>query len=144
MARLGNFDCSHFKKISERFQKALDERVIERWIKEFLLEMALRAKEKIKKRTPVDAYPNKTKGDLKENWEVGNVVRHGNSYIVEIFNDLEYASHVEYGYVTEDGKAWVEGKFMATISMEEIEIELPKFLEQKQVQLLKQILYGRS
>ncbi|BDR66976.1 phage protein [Clostridium tetani] len=137
MARLGSFDYSEFKNMAKRFNKALDERVIERWIREFLLEMAFRAERKIKKRTPVDS------GHLRRNWQVGNVEKRGNAYVVEIFNNLEYASYVEYGHRTRDHKGWVEGRFMATISMQEIERQLPKFLEKKQVELLEQILNGR-
>ncbi|WP_291563711.1 MULTISPECIES: HK97 gp10 family phage protein [unclassified Clostridium] len=144
MGRMGSFDYSEFKNMAKSFKKALDERVIERWIKEFLLEMAFRAERKIKKRTPLGVYPNKTGGHLRRNWQVGNVVRQGNAYIVEIFNNVEYASYVEYGHRTRDHKAWVEGRFMATISMQEIERELPKFLERKQVELLNQILNGRA
>ncbi|WP_283591340.1 HK97 gp10 family phage protein [Clostridium butanoliproducens] len=143
MARMGSFDYSEFKNMAKSFQKALDERVIERWIKEFLLEMAFRAERKIKKRTPVGVYPNKTGGHLRRNWQVGNVVKQGNSYVVEVFNNVEYASYVEYGHRTRDHKSWVEGRFMATISMQEVERELPKFLERKQVELLNQILNGR-
>lgn len=144
MSRLGNFDCSEFKKMAGSFQKALDERVIERWIKEFLLEMAFRAERKIKKRTPVGVYDDgRTGGNLRRNWQVGNVERQGNAYIVEIFNNVEYASHVEYGHMTKNHKGWVEGRFMATISMQEIESQLPAFLERKQVELLNQILNGR-
>lgn len=137
MSRLGSFDYSGFKDMAKSFQKALDERVIERWIREFLLEMAFRAERKIKKRTPVDS------GHLRRNWQVGNVEKRGNAYVVEIFNNIEYASFVEYGHRTKNHKGWVEGRFMATISMQEIERQLPKFLENKQVELLNQILNGR-
>lgn len=137
MATLGNFDCSEFKKMARGFQKALDERVIERWIKEFLLEMAFKAERKIKKRTPVD------KGQLRRAWQVGNVLKQGNSYIVEIFNNTEYASYIEYGHRTKNHSGWVEGRFMVTISMREIEKEFPAFLEKKQLELLNQILNGR-
>lgn len=143
MGRLGSFDYSDFKKMAKSFQKALDERVIERWIREFLLEMAFRAERKIKKRTPVGVYPDKTGGHLRRNWQVGNVEKHGDSYVVEIFNNVEYASFVEYGHRTRNHSGWVEGRFMATISMQEIERQLPKFLERKQVELLNQILNGR-
>lgn len=143
MAKLASFDCSEFKKLARSFQTALDTRVIERWIKEFLLEMAFRAERKIKKRTPVGVYPNKTGGHLRRNWQVGNVEKHGDSYVIEIFNNVEYASLVEHGHRTKNGKGWVEGRFMATISMQEIERELPRFMERKQVELLNQILNGR-
>ncbi|MHB8034700.1 hypothetical protein CF069_12325 [Clostridium botulinum] len=163
MARLASFDYSDFKNMAKSFQKALDERVIERWIREFLLEMAFRAERKIKKRTPVGVYSNqvafttkdgkevsfttsssKTGGHLRRNWQVGNVVKQGDSYVVEIFNNVDYASYVEYGHRTKNHKGWVEGRFMATISMQEIERQLPKFLERKQVELLNQILNGRA
>jgi hypothetical protein len=162
MAKLGSFDFSEFKNMAGSFQKVLDERVIERWIKEFLLEMAFRAERKIKKRTPVGVYSNqvsfttkdgkevsfttstsKTGGHLRRNWQVGNVEKRGNAYVVEIFNNVEYASYVEFGHRTRDHKGWVEGRFMATISMQEIERQLPAFLEKKQVELLNQILNGR-
>ncbi|OSA84102.1 hypothetical protein B2H84_03170 [Clostridium botulinum] len=144
MAKMANFDYSDFKKMAKSFQKALDERVIERWIREFLLEMAFRAERKIKKRTPVGVYPNKTGGHLRRNWQVGSVVKQGNAYIVEIFNNTEYASYVEYGHRTKNHKGWVEGRFMATISCIDIERQLPRFLERKQVELLNQILNGRA
>lgn len=57
---------------------------------------------------------------------------------------MNYASYVEYGHRTKNHKGWVEGRFMATISMQEIERQLPKFLERKQVELLNQILNGRA
>ncbi|BDR86129.1 HK97 gp10 family phage protein [Clostridium tetani] len=146
MSRMGSFDYSDFKNMAKRFNKALDERVIERWIKEFLLKMAFRAERKIKKRTPVGVYPEgsgKTGGNLRRNWQVGSIEKHGDSYVVEIFNNTEYASYVEYGHRTRNHSGWIEGRFMATISMQEIERQLPKFLEKKQVELLEQILNGR-
>ncbi|MBU5486474.1 HK97 gp10 family phage protein [Clostridium sp. MSJ-11] len=115
MAGMGSFDYSEFKNMAKSFQKALDERVVERWIREFLLEMAFRAERKIKKRTPVGDYGTyqsvikkgknkgqiktykkkgshgKVGGHLRRNWQVGNVVKQGNAYIVEIFNNVEYA-----------------------------------------------------
>ncbi|MBU3193469.1 HK97 gp10 family phage protein [Clostridium algidicarnis] len=143
MSKMGSFDYSEFKNMANSFNKALDERVIDRWIQEFLLEMAFRAERKIKKRTPVGVYHDKTGGHLRRNWQVGEVVKQGSSYMVEIFNNVEYASYVEYGHRTRDHKSWVEGRFMATISMQEIERELPKFLEKKQLELLNQILNSR-
>lgn len=163
MPRWGKFEFGDFKKLADSFQKTLDERVIERFIQDFLLYMAYRAERKIKKRTPVGVYSNevrfttasgrevhfstkrkRTGGQLRRNWHVGNVERRGNSYVVEIFNNTEYASYVEYGHRTgEDLTKWVEGRFMMTISMKEIERELPRYLEKRQMQLLEQIMNGR-
>ena len=73
MPRLGSFDFDEFEKMAKSFKKALDERVIDRFIQDFLLEMAYRAERKVKKRTPVDS------GELRRNWRVGRVIRQGSS-----------------------------------------------------------------
>ncbi|WP_028988034.1 HK97 gp10 family phage protein [Thermicanus aegyptius] len=138
MSKWGKFDFSEFEQLAKTFKKALDERVIERFIQDFLLEMAYRAERKIKKRTPVDT------GELRRNWKVGRVERRGNAYQVDIFNPTEYAIYVEYGHrAGNDLTKWVEGRFMMTISMQEIERELPRYLEKRVMQLLNDIMNGR-
>ncbi|MBB6670276.1 HK97 gp10 family phage protein [Cohnella nanjingensis] len=138
MAKWGSFDFGDMKKLADTFQKALDERVVERFLREFLMEMAMRAVRKIKKRTPVDS------GELRRNWMVGNVERRGNSFVVEIFNNTEYGPYVEYGHRSGPGLTeWTEGRFMLTISMKEIERELPRYLERRQMELLEQLMNGR-
>ncbi|MNW55130.1 hypothetical protein D3C74_327760 [compost metagenome] len=140
MARWGSFQFDDMERLAKTFKKALDERVIERWIRELLLEIAYRAERKIKKRTPVGET-----GELRRNWKVGNVVRKGNAFEVEIINNTEYAPYVEYGHRTgKDLTGWVEGRFMMTISMKEIERQLPKFIEKKQMELLNQLMNGRG
>lgn len=138
MAKWGSFDFSEMENMAKTFKKTLDKRVIERFIQDFMLEMAYRAERKIKKRTPVDS------GDLRRKWKVGRVERRGSAYVVEIFNNTDYASFVEFGHRTGiDLTKWVEGRFMMTISMKEIERELPRYLEKRQEQLLKKLLGGR-
>lgn len=140
MAKWGSFQFDDMERMASNLKKALDERVIERWMREFLLEMAYRADRKIKKRTPVGET-----GDLRRNWQVGQVQRQGNAFVVEIFNNTEYAPFVEYGHRTgKELTGWVEGRFMMTISMKEMERELPRYLEKRQLELLEQIMNGRS
>lgn len=158
MGGFGSFDFSEFKELAKRFQKAVDEQVVDRLIRELLVEIAYRAVARIKMRTPVNT------GDLRRKWMVGGIEKRGNSYAIEIFNNLEYASYVENGFRAHwvpgewvgnqfmyipgaktgmqvgPKNGWVEGRFMMTISMQEIERELPAFLERKQVQLLRDIL----
>lgn len=161
MAKWASFDFSELRRLAVAFNKALDERVIERFIRNFLLEMAFRAERKIKKRTPENT------GHLRKNWQVGRVERHGNALVVEVFNPVDYASFVEYGFRSHwvpgywKGKTfvydpnaksgmyvgpkdgWVPGRFMATISMKEIERELPRYLERRVMELLNDIMNGR-
>lgn len=139
----GKFDYSEFKKLAENFEKAIDGKTVDKLLEEFLLEMAFRAERKIKKRTPVGVYPQgsgRTGGHLRRNWKVGEIRKYGNSYVIGIYNPVEYASYREFGHRTRDHEGWVEGRFMMTISMQEIERELPKFLEKRAEKLLKEIL----
>jgi hypothetical protein len=147
MAKWGKFDFSEFEAFVDRFQKALDNQTIDRFIRDFLLEMAFRGGRKIKKRTPVGVYPagsGRTGGNLRRNWRVGNVEKHGDAYVVEIYNNTEYASFVEYGHrAGKNSVKWVEGRFMMTISMQEIERELPRYLDKRMAELLNNIMNGR-
>lgn len=88
------------------------------------------------KRTPVDT------GNLRQNWELGDVTKRGFNYTVEMENPVEYASYVEFGHRQEVGRyvpaidkrlvaPWVEGKYMATKSVDEVKEELPKIAEEK-------------
>ena len=158
MGRWGKFDFTEFKNLAKSIQNALDSNIIDSFMKDFLLEMAFRAERKIKRRTPVGQYPAESGmvgGLLRRGWEVGEVKRITNGYEVEIFNNTEYAPYVEYGHRQEVGryvpaigkrlrKPWVEGRFMMTISMQEIERELPIYLERRMTRLMKDILNGRT
>ncbi len=70
------------------------------------------------------------------------IQRIGDEYRIEIINPVEYASYVEYGHRQEPGRfvpelgkrlklAWVPGKFMMTISAQEIQSMAPAFLRKK-------------
>jgi len=92
----------------------------------------------------------KDKGKLKvfedrenEAWKdatVKGVVRKGENLEITIYNPLEYASFVEYGHRQEAGRyvpaigkklkeSWVEGHYMATIAIKNIEERLPSRFE---------------
>lgn len=89
-------------------------------------------------------------GGLIKAWTVLPIEKQGNNYVVTIVNNTEYASYVEYGhrqrpgrYVPALGKSlkesWVPGRFMLTISEQELEKELPALLERKLYTLLKDV-----
>lgn len=89
-----------------------------------------------------------TGGTLRDAWTILPIEKVGNNYIVTIVNNAEYASYVEFGhrqrpgrYVPALGKSlkanWVKGRFMLTISEQELERQLPSLLEQKLYTLLK-------
>lgn len=115
----------------------------EAFIRNFLFEMGMRAMAQTKALTPVDT------GNLRNRWELQGVFRKGEELYVVLFNPVEYASFVEDGHrqrkrwvpgrwqgnrfiYDRDAKTgmmlrekWVQGKFMARISINKIENEMP-------------------
>lgn len=71
--------------------------------------------------TPVDT------SHLQENWFVGELVKRGNDYYIEVYNNVEYAEPVEYGHRTKSG-GFVEGSHMMELSVELLKIQLPSYL----------------
>ena len=92
---------------------------------------------------------SKVGGTLRRGWTGGkrssganyanslNVNKVGTDYVIEIVNPVEYASYVEFGHRTSNHKGWVEGKFMLTISEDEIRKSAPRILEKKLENYLK-------
>lgn len=75
------------------------------------------------------------------------IKRSGSKYTIEIINPVKYAPYVEYGHRQEVGRyvpalgkrlknGWVKGKFMLTLSEQEIRNEAPRILENKLKKLL--------
>lgn len=100
-------------------------------------ELAQRLMAKVIKRTPVGQYPagtGKVGGTLRRGWSQGGrykIYHSANTCMIEINNPVEYASYVEYGHRTANHTGWVPGRFMMTISVEEIQRNAPAILEKK-------------
>ena len=71
---------------------------------------------KVKLKTPVDS------GVLRRSWRVKS---EGQLAKIE-YKNVKYAPHVEYGHRTRGGKSFVDGRYMLTKSVKEIEQELDK------------------
>lgn len=112
-------------------------------------ELAARLLRKVIKRTKPGVYPKssgKRGGTLRRGWTGGqnaaNVLPYlevhylFGQYVINVENPVPYASYVEYGHRTRGGKSWVPGKFMMTISAEEVERDAPKILERKLAKML--------
>ncbi|MEK3722308.1 HK97 gp10 family phage protein [Paenibacillus sp. FSL H8-0034] len=126
---LGSFDFEAWKQLNNNL-KQLQQRTPE-FFKECVKELAARLLAKTIAHTPVDT------GKLRQGWTVGEIVDNGSSYEVEIINPIEYAMYVEYGHRTRNHNGWVNGRLMLTISVEELEREMPAFLERKLQQFIK-------
>ena len=150
MARSGTFNFQDFEKIKNNLEK-LNQEQVDLFIDACAKELAARLLAKVIKRTPVGDYPNssgKKGGTLRRGWTGGKTqsavayadsltIHHfGDAYVIEIINPVEYASYVEFGHRTANHKGWVNGRFMLTISEQEIQKATPAIIEKK---LMKQM-----
>jgi hypothetical protein len=138
-----NMDYDELKKLKEQIEKFGDQSQVDEFMKSCAKELAARLLAKVIKRTPAPT------GELRRGWTGGkqtnarvyanslSVNKVGNDYVLEIINPVEYASYVEYGHRTRNHRGWVEGKFMLTISEDEIRNSAPKILEKKLQNYLK-------
>lgn len=138
-----------FSKKIQRLNDAQREQVIVATIKE----IASRVLAKTIKRTPVGKYTDgRVGGTLRRGWtgeqkqsanaytDSLKVYKRGNAYVIDIVNPVEYASYVEYGHRTRNGTGWVTGKFMLTVSTNEVEALTPKIIEKRLKDALKEVI----
>ena len=128
-----------FQKIIEEMEKEKEQLMIDT-----IKELAARLLRKVIKRTPSDT------GNLRRNWAVSDVRKNGGNYEIEVSNSTEYASYVEFGHRQTPGrfvpaigkrlkKSWVKGKFMLTISEDELKRQAPAVIEKKITEWLKKL-----
>ena len=160
MAKWGKCDFRQFEKVQKNLQR-LQQIEFEKFCRDAAKELAARLLAKVIKRTPVGEYEASSGvlgGTLRRGWtaeteeearsgtsknaktyaESLQITKIGNAYQIEIINPVHYASYVEYGHRTRDHKGWVEGRFMLTISEQELDGQAPTILEKK----LEKILGG--
>lgn len=157
MANMGSFDAAALKKLQKKLNK-IQQGNVEAFVEACAKELAARLLAKVIKRTPVGQYPKssgKKGGTLRRGWTSktheeaaggsgkGSIkagmayadslqINHtGNMIQIEIVNPVEYASYVEFGHRTPNHNGWVQGRFMLTISEQEIQDIAPKVLEAK-------------
>lgn len=143
MGRMGSFNMDGLEQFRQQLNKLQSP---DAFVESCAKELAARLLRMVVKRTPVGEYPKSTGkkgGTLIRGWtgekrssaqgyaDSLEVRRSGDTYIIELVNPVEYASYVEYGHRTANHKGWVKGRFMMTISEQELEKIAPKVLENK-------------
>ena len=83
----------------------------EKEAKKALKEIGMRLKHKVSSKSPKDT------GVLKKSWKYRTI--NSNEGIVS--TNVKYAPYVEYGHRTRGGKSFVDGRYMLTKSVKEIE-----------------------
>lgn len=127
---MSGFDYSEFKKFAKNYEKA--GKLFEIWLMGFLQENANWLKGKVIKDTPVDT------SNLRRNWKVTRVYKlsSGNIGFV-IYNNADYASYVELGHATRNRNGWVEGYYMCTININDLEKRMPRRFEKEFITFMK-------
>ena len=164
MATWGRCDFKHMKELQERVQK-LTGSDFDAFCEECAKELAARLLAKVIKRTPVGNYPSSTGkmgGTLRRGWTAKTeeeaasggksnakayvdalpITKSGNMIQIEIINPVHYASYVEFGHRTRNHKGWVKGRFMLSISENELQAQSPKILENKLKKYLGECFNG--
>lgn len=141
MSKMGKFKASDLQK----FQKQLSQlqESTETFVELCAKELAARLLRKVIERTPVGHYSEKSGkkgGTLRRGWTVSEIRQQGKLYTVDVANIVEYASYVEFGHRTPNHQGWVPGRFMLTISEEELQQIAPKVLESKIRKILKEYM----
>lgn len=146
MGNNGSVNVQDLENFRKKLEQSLTGEQLNLFIESCAKELAARLLAKVIKRTPVGQYPKgsgKVGGTLRRGWTAGKsqpatayaqslkVNRSGNLYTIEIINPVEYAPYVEFGHRTRGGDGWVEGRFMLTISEQEIQRDAPRILENK-------------
>ena len=122
MGRMGSFDMEELRAFRDRINQLSD---TESFLESCTKDLAARLFASVKRRTP------SVTGNLRRGWTVGEIRHEGNDYIIDITNPVEYATYVEYGHRTRNHRGWVTGKFMMTISEQELQRIAPRVLENK-------------
>lgn len=123
-------DFKQFQEYCKKYSDMATEFQV--WFTNWLYEMAERTIARTKLRTPVDT------GALRNAWTIGGIKKSGNNFEVELINNMEYASHVEYGTPARPNWKWGAGAHMLTISMNEIIDQMPKRFDEAFTEFLKQ------
>lgn len=151
MGNAVKINLEEFKKLQKSLTNIQKE--IDNFIVSLSKEVAARLLSKVIRRTPVGQYKKgsgKVGGTLRRGWTAGKkkaefiegiqVNKRGDMYEVVIKNSVEYASYVEFGHRTRNHKGWVPGRFMLTISEQELEGDLERIIQNK----LKKFVGGKK
>jgi len=157
MGKWGKCDFKQLQQLQKRLEK-LDRVDVDKFCEDCAKELAARLLAKVIKRTPVGQYAGEGKngGTLRRGWTASTeaeaqgkgqsnakqyvqtltLTKIGNVYQIELINPVNYASYVEFGHRTGNGKGWVNGQFMLTISEDELDSQSPAILERKLMKYL--------
>lgn len=118
----------------QRKMQWLSKTQIEKFTKECARELSQRLLAMVVNRTPVDT------GTLRQGWKIDyKIVRKGDTYSIDVYNPVFYASFVEYGHRDKSHTKWIEGQYFMTKSEIDLERQIGGILEAKLIAKLKEV-----
>lgn len=162
MARWGNCDYKQLQQLRDNLAR-LQSMDLDRFCRDVSKELAARLLALVIPRTPVGQYPKasgKKGGTLRRGWTAKThdeaaggsgkadvtayanalpISKAGTTYTIEVINPVEYASYVEFGHRTPNGKGWVRGQYFLTLSEQDLENLAPALIERKLEALLREV-----
>lgn len=123
-------DFDKFLEYTEKWTDKSLQSDLSDFMKDFLKSQGQRVIGKTMMRTPVDT------GALRASWQLGNVEQKGNSFEIDIKNNQNYASYVEYGTVEREWK-YKDGVYMLTKSIDEVEQKIHQDFDKQFTRFLK-------
>ena len=114
---------NEYKKRLEDLQADVP-KIFEKVAKKGAIKFVNEAKDRTDKEALVDT------GAYRRNWQAKAIEPLPDVYGVECTNNMEYASHLEYGHKLRNGKRW-KGRFVGELSMKEAEYYCIQQLEKQ-------------
>lgn len=124
-------DTRQLRKLEQNLKQMTSESNL--MLQEIIEQISNEFIENVKKKTPSSETDK-----LKNNWKK-EVRKTSNGYEVKIYNDILYASEIEYGHKINGGSGWKQGSFMMTITEQMIETRLNKLAQEKMNKMLKEV-----
>lgn len=140
-------DMSALEELQNRLGEAIMNEEIRILAEKILQEIGNRLLAATKEKTPVDT------GELRRNWFLSDLKWDGDNLELELYNNVKYATHVEYGHAQEVGRfvpalgkrlvvPLVPGFFMMTRSEKELERIVPELVKRRIEEYLREVFSG--
>lgn len=139
MGSFGKFDTQDFDRFVNEFENKLKGEAIVAEIEVALTQTAGTAINKVKKKTPVD------KGTLRRNWQASNAKHLGGMFLIDIYNNTDYAPFIENGHrIVRGGRTvgYQPGVFMLRDAIREVDSNWDRLVGRRFLQALDNVLGG--
>ncbi|WP_416353924.1 HK97 gp10 family phage protein [Agrilactobacillus fermenti] len=125
----GTIDDADFQKFTNQVKGKINGQALKHELEISARRVGTQGLRSVKAATPVGQYTDgRTGGTLRRGWNVKGPSYTGSTFVIELFNNVEYAGFVENGHRTRGGGGWVEGRFMLYKTIKLLNSQLPQLL----------------